>query len=151
MTQRAFLLRPHLLALVLLGIAWYGASSGAMTASQDSTETTIWSGVYTEAQAARGADVYGKKCVYCHRSDLSGGDEGPPLKGAAFLVRWQGPISKAYFKIGNAMPKDAPATLEPADVADLLAHILKLNGIPAGKTELPADETLDRIQVSPAP
>ena len=151
MKQRASLLRPHLLVLIVLGITGYGASSGTVTAGQDSAETTVWSGVYTEAQAARGAEIYNKKCGYCHRVDLSGGEVGPPLKGAPYLVRWAGPISKMFFKIGNAMPQDAPATLEPANVVDLLAHILKQNSIPAGKTELPADETLDRIQVSPAP
>ena len=151
MKQRALLLRPHLLALIALCIAGYGASSGTVTARQDAAERTIWSGVYTEAQAARGAEIYNKRCTYCHRVDLSGGESGPPLKGAPFLVRWAGPISKLFFKIGNAMPQDAPATLEPSNVVDLLAHIMKTNGIPAGKEELPADETLDRIDVSPAP
>ncbi len=151
MTQRSILRPAHVVALAALCSVGYGASSATLTASQEPGGRPVWAGVYTEAQAARGAEVYNQKCVYCHRVDLSGGDTGPPLKGAAFLVRWKGPISKVFFKIGNSMPQEAPATLEPASVADLLAHILKENDVPAGTVELRADEMLDGILISPAP
>src|SRR5437764_9453603 len=34
---------------------------------------TIWSGIYSEAQARRGEEAYKLECAYCHQPDLSGG------------------------------------------------------------------------------
>jgi hypothetical protein len=37
------------------------------------------------------------------------------------------------------MPGDAPGTLKPSEVADVLAFMLKKGNRPAGTTDLPAD------------
>jgi hypothetical protein len=37
------------------------------------------------------------------------------------------------------MPKNEPGSLAPEEYADLLAYLLKLNQMPVGPTELPAD------------
>jgi hypothetical protein len=45
------------------------------------------------------------------------------------------------------MPSDAPGTLSKDDTAAVLAYILKLNKMPAGKQPLPSDsDELARIQ-----
>jgi hypothetical protein len=37
------------------------------------------------------------------------------------------------------MPKIDPGSLQPNEYAQVLAYMLKLNGLPAGQKELPAD------------
>ena len=55
------------------------------------TAKTVADGVYTDAQAARGAAVYDTACAGCHRADL-GGATGPALREQRFArgVRRQG-------------------------------------------------------------
>jgi mono/diheme cytochrome c family protein len=104
---------------------------------------TVQDGVFTDAQAARGASVYGQRCAGCHGPALTGG-QAPPLEGAAFRSRWrQEPLSALFIKIRFTMP---PQPLDGANVqnltpeqgADLVAHVLKSNGFPAGATEFAA-------------
>ena len=66
------------------------ALPAAAVARQDKPAPTIWDGVYSSEQAARGRDVYRKACVYCHKTDLSGGSESgaPALAGRSFLTKW---------------------------------------------------------------
>ena len=48
------------------------------------------------------------------------------------------------------MPQDAPGTLTPGQTAEIVAHILRGNRLPAGETALPGDEeTLNRIPFDP--
>jgi hypothetical protein len=37
------------------------------------------------------------------------------------------------------MPKNDPGSLAPEDVADVMAYLLKMNAMPVGPNELPAD------------
>jgi len=56
------------------------------------------------------------------------------------------PVSDLFDKIHNTMPADAPGTLEPPQVADVVAFILQANAFPAGGAELGAsDATLKQI------
>ncbi len=49
----------------------------------------------------------------------------------------------------EAMPAEAPGTLSKDETAAVLACILQLNKIPAGKADLPADRAvLDRIRIT---
>jgi len=111
---------------------------------------TVWSGVYTEAQAYRGEKVADTSCIGCHGSGLNGGDSGPKLVGDEFLANWSSqPVSELFDWIRQAMPSDAPGTLSKDDTAAVLAYILKLNKMPAGKQALSTDrEELSRIEVT---
>ncbi len=93
-------------------------------------------GVYTTAQATRGQALYGMECALCHGDTLDGGI-GPPLSGDLFAATW-GPlaVSDLFDKIHNTMPAGAPGTLSRAQVADLVAYLLKANQFPAGSAEL---------------
>jgi hypothetical protein len=52
----------------------------------------------------------------------------------------------------EAMPAEAPGTLSKDETAAVLAYILQLNKIPAGKVDLPTDRAaLDRIRITEAP
>ena len=131
----------------LFAAAFAAALLAPLTAvPQAQTSRTVQDGVYADAQAARGQALYVKQCALCH-GDLLKGAQGPPLVDQPFLMRWSAqPLSALAGKIRNTMPPGAPGTLTRAQVADLVAHVLKTGGFPAGRTELAAgDEPLGRI------
>ena len=118
---------------------------------------TVWEGVYSAEQAARGGEVYRQRCRKCHRRDLSGdgalqGDGSevvPSLLGFSFEQRWDGAtVADMFLTVSRAMPWDAPGTVSPQQNIDVVSYLLEMNGIPAGAAELPADtERLDRIGI----
>ena len=119
----------------------------------ESGSPTVWSGVYTEAQAYRGEKVADTTCIGCHGPKLDGGDSGPILVGERFLAGWTSQsVGELFAWMQEAMPAEAPGTLSKDDTAAVLAYILQLNKIPAGKVELPTDRAaLDRIRFTEAP
>src|SRR5580765_8743995 len=97
---------------------------------------TVRDGVYTDAQAARGAAVYKEKCASCHGPTL-GGSLAPPLAGDAFAATWGGPLSAIVDKIQATMPaNEGMGTLTRAQAADVVAFILQTSKFPAGRAEL---------------
>lgn len=109
-------------------------------------EKTVADGVYTDAQAARGATAYDAACAGCHRADL-GGASGPALREERFARQFAGKDLKALFtKTATTMPRGAPGSLGDAVYLDVVAHLLKENGFPSGSRELTAD-ALDGIRV----
>jgi len=107
--------------------------AGAAISAQNRTAKD---GVYTAAQAARGTAVFEMRCALCH-GELLEGAAGPPLAGDVFLGAWDTqPVSSLFDKIHATMPADAPGTLEPQQVADLVAFILQANKFPAAGAEL---------------
>jgi mono/diheme cytochrome c family protein len=109
---------------------------------------TVADGVYTEAQAARGASAYETACAGCHRADLGGGT-GPSLRGQRFARQFADKDLKTLFtKVATTMPRNAPASLGDNINLDIVAHVLKENGFPAGTHELTAD-ALDGVRVLP--
>jgi len=125
---------------------------GVMAAAQDATNT-VWEGVYTEEQASRGQESYKKTCGHCHRDDLGGGGSeigAPALRGPIFTIRWRDqPVSELFLTIGTTMPQNAPDTLTPQAVIDIVGFLLTANEMPAGKTELlPQIEKLRNISVT---
>ena len=121
------------LALVACGIAGGLSAADRMRAASD--------GIYTDAQAARGATRYQQQCARCHGADLLGTFDIPSLRGT-LIARWSTvPLGALHDYIGRAMPMQAPGVLSPAVNADILAFLLKANGYKAGATELPGDTT----------
>ena len=123
------------------------ASQSAAVASP--ADTTVWDGVYTEAQAKRGQQLYQEECSSCHLESLGGADMAPALAGDAFLSQWNDlSVGDLFDRIRISMPQDKPATLSRQAYADLVAHMLKANGIPAGSAELQHDiAELKRIKI----
>ena len=109
----------------------------------------MWSGVYSEAQAYRGEKVADTTCIGCHGPRLDGGDSGPKLVGEMFLANWSSQsVSEMFDWIREAMPAEAPGTLSKEDAAAVVAYILKLNKMPAGKLDLSTERAvLDRINI----
>src|SRR5688572_8830827 len=111
---------------------------------------TVQDGVFSAAQATRGRALYAQRCAGCHGPALAGA-QAPPLEGQAFKFKWrQEPLSALFIKVRYTMPPSAappgaaPPTapdverLSPDQGADLVAHILEVNGFPAGKTDFAA-------------
>lgn len=102
------------------------------------TTRSVWDGVYTPEQVDRGKALYARECAACHGAELSGGEEAPPLTGAAFLADWNGlTVGDLFERIRVSMPEGKPGSLNRQTNADILAYILGANQFPAGKTELP--------------
>ena len=109
---------------------------------------TVADGVYTDAQAARGASAYETSCAGCHRADLGGGT-GPALKEQRFARQFADKDLRTLFsRIATTMPRNAPGSLGDSVSLDIVAHLLKENGFPPGASELSAS-ALDGIRVLP--
>ena len=126
-------------AVIVTAAAWAAFHSNARASREPAAQTT-GSGIYTEAQATRGDTIYAKKCEGCHAKDLGGADQAPSLTGKDFDAEWNDmPLGDLFERIHVTMPGDAPGSLKPAEVADLIAFMLSKGGFPAGQTELPND------------
>jgi len=109
----------------------------AIAGAEAQTTSSIWDGVYTEAQAARGADGFAGHCASCHGASLGGTGEAPALAGARFLSDFDGlTLGDLFDRIRTSMPQDNPASLTREQYADILAYILKANAVPGGAREL---------------
>lgn len=99
------------------------------------------SGVYTNEQASRGKDVYLGSCRSCHTPASH--------TGATFNKWWRGKqLSDLFAFVSTQMPKNDPGSLAPEDVADVVAYLLKMNAMPVGPAELPADpDSLKKIRI----
>src|SRR5204863_2357935 len=111
----------------------------SIAANAQETTRTVADGVYTDAQAARGAAVYDAACSGCHRADLGGGT-GPALRDQRFERVFAGKDLKTLFtKTATTMPRGAPGSLGDNVYLDIVAHLLKENGFAPGSHELTAD------------
>jgi mono/diheme cytochrome c family protein len=122
---------------------WGATSASAQQASHDSTRSTLM-GVFTDQQAARGRDLYAASCTGCHTAASH--------TGVAFWNTWVGrPLSELFNYVSERMPKSDPGSLTREEYAQLVAHLLKLNGMPVGDEELPPDSVaLKRILIESA-
>jgi mono/diheme cytochrome c family protein len=106
-------------------------------------------GLYSEAQAERGAALYAENCAQCHQFDLAGGELAPALAGPAFTLRWTGkPLSELFDYMRTQMPLNSPGGLSARQNADTLAFMLEKSGYASGKTDLPAtSEALMKVKL----
>jgi mono/diheme cytochrome c family protein len=105
--------------------------------------TSVRDGVYTEEQARRGEALYAEPCGRCHGRRLNGAPDdpdmlpAPPLAGRQFLRRWDGLTLAAVFRTTQTtMPAMNPGYLSAQDIADILAYMLSVSGLPSGPREL---------------
>ena len=127
--------------------------SAAIYTIQAQAPGSVWDGAYTQAQAQRGEAQYKQQCAVCHGDALEGDTQTergkqlnrvlPPLSGDVFKGNWNGrPLSDLFDKVSRTMPRDDPGKVSRPDTADIIAYMLKFNGFPAGKAELPPDPSL---------
>lgn len=116
-------------------IALCVAAGSAALAAQ--AARTTWDGIYSDEQAERGRILYADRCGRCHGEGLAGVEAAPALTGTSFYSNWEGETLEALFdRIRMSMPQDKPGSLSRAQNADILAHILKVGGYPAGPAAL---------------
>jgi len=121
--------------------------------AQPKRRATIWDGVYTTAQANRGQKAYVKSCGGCHRDDLSGGDDEPPLRGGNFTAKWKdATVAELYDFVASNMPRNNPGSVPLETCIDIVSFILKMNDAPSGSAELTTDiEKLQQIVFTAKP
>jgi cytochrome c len=143
MTVRVFALAAMAIAVTISSTALLQAQEGAMR--------SVWTGVYTQAQADRGKALFGENCAKCHGETLAGMDEIPPLSGSHFMADWETQsVADLVQRIHNTMPLDNPGALSSASSTDVVAYLLSQNQIPAGNTELPLDASMQsQIRIDP--
>lgn len=111
-------------------------SATALFGIKAAVAASTWDGVYTDAQAERGREQYLQHCSICHSVSLQGNNEAPPLVGR-FIPDWaDAPLADLYEYTSSAMPLDRPGSLSAAAYADIVAYLLKANGLPSGQNEL---------------
>jgi quinoprotein glucose dehydrogenase len=106
----------------------------------------IRDGVFTAEQARRGQAAYTGPCDRCHGYKLDGASDdpdmlpAPPVAGPKFLRKWNGRSLAALFEyLRVSMPANNPGYLAEAEVADIIAYMLSVSGMPAGDEELPSN------------
>lgn len=122
----------------LLGAACIGASLAVPPIQAQVTDSTARSTAdssFTDEQAGRGETVFTRVCLECHtRTDMANAD---------FRLKWGGQTTYDLYKnIVTTMPDSDPGSLPRADYEDVVAYILKLNGVPAGAAPLAGDSVV---------
>lgn len=130
-----------LVSFLLAGALWI--SSPTTVDAQPVTRTTM-AGVYTAEQANKGKEVFASSCLGCHTTASH--------MGPAFEIKWFGrPLFDLYDYLSQLMPKTAPGSLTEDEYVWVTAYILRLNRMPAGKTELSAEPSwLKSVRVDSA-
>ena len=109
------------------------------------TRKTIWSGVYTNAQAARGQATYEMNCARCHGTDLNSNPQAS-LNGSDFMQRWREDVAESLFTfVRTSMPpmrRGGPqrVPLTNAEYIDIITYIFQANKFPEGDRELTATD-----------
>jgi mono/diheme cytochrome c family protein len=131
--------RIAIAAVIALGV---GTSYSALRAQ---TTRSVWDGVYTEAQATRGAALFDRECAGCHGPDGEGGGMAPALVGAAFYANYDGQtVGDLFERNRTTMPVGREGRLSGTQNADITAFMLQFNKFPPGATELPSQSMMLR-------
>lgn len=140
------------IAFLVLATAWTASVTTSSLRAQAAAAPgarTVWDGVYSDAQAERGVAAYKSACVECHGADLTGDGFAPALTGAEFAGNWNElSVGDLFERIRISMPPSGPSTVTPAQKADIVAYMMKINKYPAGTSELePKTEALKLIKI----
>ena len=132
--------------LMLASALVCGPLAALLVAQAGGATRTVWDGVYTDAQATRASGVFDQSCARCHTLSAEG---TRPLSGESFWQSYtQKTVSDLLDYVRTNMPNGSPGSLPASTYNDLVALILKSNGLPAGTTEL-TPETNTAVQIIP--
>jgi hypothetical protein len=125
-------------AVLVLALSLVAAPAAG---AQRAGSLTTADGVYTSAQAKSGGDLYVMLCQSCHAAITH--------TGTPFRAKWVGrTLADLYTYIREEMPKTEPGSLSEEEYTLVLAYILRMNGMPAGRRTLdPADGSMARIRI----
>lgn len=123
-------------AVALVGICVIGVTGSPARVEAQGTRS-IWDGIYTSEQAARGGQLYEAWCASCHGGELEGGETAPALVGGEFMWAWNGlSVGDLFERLRVSMPEGNPGDMSRSQKADVLAFLLSRNGAPEGGEEL---------------
>src|SRR5688572_32850588 len=122
-------------AMVLVAAGVFAAISSQLAAQAP----RLTAAGFSAAQAERGQAAYAEHCASCHGANLDDGAFAPPLSGLDFRQKWGDQSPEALFtKTSSSMPPARPGSLSDETYSELLAYILRENGVRAGERPLPA-------------
>src|ERR1700691_5588863 len=120
--------------LLLASLVFTSVTASLVTAQTITPHRTVWDGVYTEAEAARGVTAFGQSCAGCHALAAEG---KAPLVGDAFWKSFaQKSVGDLLEFVSANMPNGTPGSLDESTYRDIVALMLKSNGFPAGTIEV---------------
>lgn len=132
-------------ALIALGSVLATAIS---VSAQTTQPQSVWDGIYTTDQAARGKGFYDTSCAGCHGATLAGRNGNRALAGPRFFEDWgEDSLGTLYGVMARTMPRGKPNSLDPGAYLDIVAYLLQKNDYPPGASELTADR-VDAIRVT---
>ena len=116
--------------------------SETLITSTSASPASSLTGVYSQAQARKGAETYKRYCSACHSPASHSGE--------TFRTTWSGrSAAELYDYLRMTMPDDNPGKLSRAQYADIVSYLLQLNGMPSGSQPLSADpKSLSRIRIA---
>jgi mono/diheme cytochrome c family protein len=139
---------------VLRVAAIVAATAFGMTgagAHQNGTRS-VKDGVYAPDQADKGRTLYTGQCQSCHGTMKSATpDMAPLLNDYVFQNTWKDrSLGELFERIRDTMPQNAPGSLSPEQLAQIIAYVLSANEFPAGSAPLSDDvEALKQIRWEP--
>jgi mono/diheme cytochrome c family protein len=124
----------------------------AALCSVHAQDKTAWDGVYTAAQAERGAKHFADSCAPCHGADMAGGPGIPGLTGIEFMFKYNNkPVAELFDYMKTNMPPGQAGSLTDPQFVEVIAVVLKGNGFPEGSTDLPPDpQALKQVTITRA-
>lgn len=120
MRRRLFFGMGSLLLTTLLAVA------------QEEGQRSVQSGVFTAAQAERGARAFEASCQECHQPE--------EFSDGGYMDGWSGQTANDLVEqVRSTMPQDNPGSLKRKDYVDIAAYFFQLNALPTGESEMDAE------------
>lgn len=130
---------PAAAGLTLLGVA-----GGSSLEAKPSAPAAL--PAFTAQEAEAGAQVYAGACAMCHGKALEGTYEVPPLTGR-FVANWsKAPVRDLHGYLRRAMPLFAPGSLSEQDATNLVAYLLRANGLAVRPVAAPGKGADPRLE-----
>lgn len=117
-------------------------SAPVSSADIDTSERTIWDGVFTATQAEAGMALYTKNCAGCHGKTGRGSPGGPGITGANLNKKWEDVSLFDFYTFAHTqMPPGKAGTIgNEQDYVNIVAYVLDLHGAEPGTSELVYNE-----------
>lgn len=114
------------------------------------SKRTVWDGVYSTAQAKRGAEIFKSQCSACHGEGMTGGGGAPAAAGPEFVFNWKGKsIAELLEYVKANMPPGNAGSLSDQKYVDAISAMLQTSEFPAGAKDLPTDAAeLANLQIT---
>jgi alcohol dehydrogenase (cytochrome c) len=118
-----------------------GNAPATSPASATADTRSALNGVFTSAQASRGAQQFKQACAACHSIEE---------QANSLNAKWgKGTLRDLFTVISTTMPQNKAGSLSPDEYASIVAFYLQESGHTPGSSELPADPAaLERMRVA---